>query len=120
MLLASAKVLSKLKGDIYGTVKFIFQHAEELNPGGAREIVASGLIDDVDAVVGLHIMTNLKTGSINIHLDGAATTAADGFFLDIIGKGSHGSMPQNGIEPMIIGVQIINQLQTIVSSRKIS
>lgn len=115
MLLASAKVLSKLKGDIYGTVKFIFQHAEELNPGGAREIVASGLIDDVDAVVGLHIMTNLKTGSINIHLDGAATTAADGFFLDIIGKGSHGSMPQNGIDPIIIGVQIINQLQTIVS-----
>ncbi len=115
MLLAAAKVLSEMQDQLYGTVKFIFQHAEEKNPGGAREIIATGLLNDVDAVVGLHIIPGLKKGSIHIHLDGAATTAADEFFLNIQGKGSHGSMPQNGIDPIIVGTQIINQLQTIPS-----
>ena len=115
MLLATAKVLSGLKDSFSGTVKFIFQHAEELNPGGAQGIIDSGMINDVDAVVGLHIVPNLECGSIHICPVGAATTAADGFFLNIQGKGSHGSMPQNGIDPIIIGTQIINQLQTVVS-----
>ena len=115
MLLATAKVLSELKDSFSGTVKFIFQHAEELNPGGAQGIIDSGMINDVDAVVGLHIVPNLECGSIHICPVGAATTAADGFFLNIQGKGSHGSMPQNGIDPIIIGTQIINQLQTVVS-----
>ena len=115
MLLATAKVLSELKDSLHGTVKFIFQHAEELNPGGAQGIVDSGMIDDIDAAVALHIMTNLEKGKIYVKPEGAATTAADGFFLNIQGKGSHGSMPQNGIDPIIVGTQIINQLQTVVS-----
>lgn len=115
MLLAAAKVLSELRNQLHGTVKLIFQHAEELNPGGSQAIVDSGLISDVDAVVGLHIIPNLPCGSIHVHEQGAATTAADGFFLNIQGKGSHGSMPQNGIDPIIVGTQIIIQLQTIVS-----
>lgn len=115
MLLATAKVLYELKDSLHGSVKLIFQHAEELNPGGSQAIVDSGLIDDVDAVVGLHIIPNLPCGSIHVHPSGPATTAADGFFLHIQGKGSHGSMPQNGIDPIIIGTQIITQLQTIVS-----
>ena len=115
MLLATAKVLSELKDSLNGTVKFIFQHAEELNPGGSQGIIDSGMISDVDAVVGLHIIPNLECGSIHVRPVGAATTAADGFFLNIQGKGSHGSMPQNGIDPIIVGTQIINQLQTVVS-----
>ena len=115
MLLATAKVLSELKDSLCGTVKFIFQHAEELNPGGAQGIIDSGLISDIDAAVGLHIIPNIECGSIHVHSVGAATTAADGFFLNIQGKGSHGSMPQNGIDPIIVGTQIINQLQTVVS-----
>lgn len=115
MLLATAKVLSEMQDQLHGTVKFIFQHAEEKNPGGAKEIIATGLLNDVDAAVGVHIIPRLKKGSIHIHLDGAATTAADGFFLNIQGKGSHGSMPQNGIDPIVVGTQIVNQLQTIPS-----
>lgn len=115
MLLATAKVLSEMKDDLHGTVEFIFQHAEELNPGGAKTIVESGILDDVDAVIGLHIIPNLDTGSINVHIEGAATTAADGFFLHIQGKGSHGSMPQRGVDPIIVGTQIINEMQTVVS-----
>lgn len=115
MLLAAAKVLSGMKHQLHGTVKFIFQHAEEVNPGGAKSIVDSGLIDDVDAVIGLHIISNLDAGSINVHTEGPATTAADGFFLNIQGKGSHGSMPQKGIDPIIVGVQMINEFQTVIS-----
>ena len=115
MLLASAKVLSEMTDQFDGTVKLIFQHAEELNPGGSQSIIDTGALNDVDAAIGLHIIPNLKTGSIHVHLDGAATTAADGFFLNIQGKGSHGSMPQRGIDPIIVGTQIINQFQTIVS-----
>lgn len=115
MLLATAKVLSELKDSLHGTVKFIFQHAEELNPGGSQGIIDSGMLNDIDAVVGLHIIPNLECGSIHVHSEGAATTAADGFFLNIQGKGSHGSMPQNGIDPIIVGTQIINQLQTVIS-----
>lgn len=115
MLLATAKVLSEMKDELHGTVKLIFQHAEEKEPGGATQIIETGVLNDVDAVVGLHIIPNLKTGSIHIHKEGAATTAADGFFLNIQGKGSHGSMPQNGVDPIIVGTQIINQLQTVVS-----
>lgn len=115
MLLASAKVLSEMKHELHGTVMFIFQHAEELNPGGSKAIIESGMLNEANAVIGMHIMPNLDAGSINVHMSGAATTAADGFYLHIQGKGSHGSMPQNGIDPIIVGAQIINELQTIVS-----
>ena len=115
MLLATAKVLSEMRDELHGTVKLIFQHAEEKAPGGATQIIETGVLNDVDAVVGVHIIPNLQTGSIHVHKEGAATTAADGFFLHIQGKGSHGSMPQNGIDPIIVGTQIINQLQTVVS-----
>lgn len=115
MLLAAAKVLSEMKEELHGTVEFIFQHAEELDPGGAKAVVDSGMLNDVDAAIGVHIMPNLVTGSINVHPEGAATTAADGFYLHIQGVGSHGSMPQRGIDPIVVGTEIINQMQTIVS-----
>lgn len=115
MLLGSVHVLSTLTDQLHGTVKFIFQHAEELNPGGAIEIVKTGLLDDVDAVLGLHIMTDKEVGTIHLKPEGPTTTAADGFSLKIQGKGSHGSMPHLGVDPIIVGVQIVNQLQTIVS-----
>ena len=115
MLLATARVLSSLQDQLHGTVKFIFQHAEEKNPGGAKEIIETGLLDGVDAVLGLHIIPRLEAGTLHMVLEGPATTAADGFFLNIQGKGSHGSMPQNGIDPIIVGTQVVSQLQTIPS-----
>ena len=115
MLLGTAKVLSQMQDQIHGTVMFIFQHAEELNPGGSQEIIKTGMLDGVDAVVGFHIIPNLETGSIHVTPGGPATTSADGFFLNIQGRGSHGSMPQNGIDPIIVGVEIIQEFQTIIS-----
>lgn len=115
ILLATASVLSGMQSDLQGTVKFIFQPGEEKDPGGALAVVNSGMIDDVDAVLGLHVFPNLPCGTIHVTPQGPATCAADGFFLHIQGKGSHGSMPQRGIDPIIVGTQIINQLQTIIS-----
>ena len=114
MLLGAASVLSGLQKDLRGTVKFIFQHAEEKPPGGAAELMASGVLDDVEKIYGLHIFPGFKTGSIGI-IRGIATSAADGFFLKIQGRGSHASMPQLAIDPIMIGSQIVTALYQIVS-----
>lgn len=113
MLLGTAAVLSRITERLHGTVKLIFQHAEEQPPGGARELMAAGVVDDVDAIFGLHVM-NQKTGTINI-AKGPASTSADGFWLTIHGRGSHGSMPQDGIDPVLVGAQLVLALNTIVS-----
>ncbi|MBI0106672.1 amidohydrolase [Lactobacillus sp. W8089] len=115
ILLATTKVLNQLRSQLHGTVQVIFQHAEEQVPGGAQAIVNSGQLQNIDAVLGLHIMNGFKTGIINVVLDGPATTGADAFELTIQGKGSHGSMPQTGIDPITVGTEIINQLHTVTS-----
>ena len=113
MLLGAARVLSGMRERLAGTVKFIFQHAEEQPPGGAQELVRTGVLDGVDAIFGLHIM-NQKAGTIQV-AKGPASTSADGFFLTIRGRGSHGSMPQAGIDPVLVGSQIVLGLNTIAS-----
>lgn len=115
MLLATASTLSKMKDQIKGTVYFIFQHAEEQAPGGAIDIVKSGALKDVDAFFGMHVLPNFPVGHIGILPNGAASTMSDEFGLTIIGKGSHGSMPHLGIDPIVIGADIVLALQTIVS-----
>ncbi|MDJ0358533.1 amidohydrolase [Paenarthrobacter sp. PH39-S1] len=113
MLLGAARALSEMRPRLGGTVKFIFQHAEEQPPGGAAEMVSAGVLDDVNAIFGLHVM-NQKSGSIVIPR-GPASTAVDGGYLTIQGKGSHGSMPQHGIDPVVVGSEIVLAVQTIVS-----
>lgn len=115
MLLGTARVLASRRDELPGTVYFIFQHAEEMAPGGAKEIIATGVLDSVEAFFGAHVMANYPVGSIGILPAGAASTAADGFLLTIIGKGTHGSMPQSGIDPIVTGSEIVMLLQTIVS-----
>ena len=115
MLLATASTLSKMKDRVRGTVYFIFQHAEEQAPGGAIDIVKSGVLKEVDAFFGMHVLPGFPTGHVGILPNGAASTTSDEFTLSIIGKGSHGSMPHLGIDPIVIGAQIVNALQTIVS-----
>lgn len=115
MLLGTAATLSKMQDELAGTVYFIFQHAEELYPGGAQEIIKSGLLKSVDAFFGLHVVPNLPAGVIGILPVGAASTNSDGFNLTVHGKGSHGSMPQLGIDPIVTGSAIVMNLQTVVS-----
>ncbi|WP_422936038.1 M20 metallopeptidase family protein [Sinomonas sp. P47F7] len=113
MLLAAAKTLAGLRDELAGTVTFLFQHAEEQPPGGAAELVAAGALDGADGVFGLHVM-NQKAGTVTI-TRGAASTAYDGGQLTIQGRGSHGSMPQHGIDPVVVGSEIVLALQTVVS-----
>lgn len=115
MLLGTAKILSKMKNDIKGTVYFVFQHAEEEAPGGAQEIIESGALKDVQAFFGMHVLPNYPVGNVGILPDAAASTTSDGFNLTINGKGSHGSMPQLGIDPIVVGAEIVNALQTVIS-----
>ena len=79
------------------------------------DIIKSGALKTVDAFFGMHVLPNFPAGDIGILPDGAASTTSDEFNLTIKGKGSHGSMPQLGIDPIVIGAEIVNALQTIVS-----
>lgn len=115
MLLGAAATLSKMQKELPGTVYFLFQHAEELHPGGAKEIIKSGALKGVDAFFGLHVMANLPVGAVGILPAGAASTNSDGFNLTIQGKGSHGSMPNLGVDPVVVGSAIVMNLQTVVS-----
>lgn len=114
MLLGAAKVLSQNKDHIHGEIYLIFQHAEEVPPGGAREMVATGQFDDLDVVFAQHIMTTLPVGEIHIK-SGPVTANSDIFNLTITGKGGHSSQPENSVGPVIIGSRIVSQVQDIVS-----
>lgn len=114
MLLGAAKVLTGMHADIAGTVKFIFQPAEEVPPGGAKAIVEAGVLDDVDKVFGIHIFPTIPCGAIGMRI-GAASAASDVFELKIQGRGSHGSMPELSVDPILVGAEIITNLNHIVS-----
>lgn len=114
MLLGALEVLSNMQKEISGKVKFIFQAAEESPPGGAKELVELGVIDDVDMIFGIHVMPNVPVGVAAI-VPGAITAASDRLTIRIEGKGAHGSMPQLSIDPIMIGSEIVNNLNNIVS-----
>lgn len=120
MLMSAAQVLAGMKSELAGTVKFIFQPAEEGPPageeGGAALMVKEGVLQNpkVDAVFGLHINAQTPVGQIKYREEGIMA-AADWFTIKIKGKQSHGAQPWLGIDPVVIGAQIINSLQTIVS-----
>ena len=111
LLLGTAATLSQLKDEISGTIYFIFQHAEEVPPGGAIDIVNSGKIDEVDAFFGMHIIPDFPVGHVGI-LPKIGSTTSDVFELTILGKGTHGSMPHLGIDPVVIGAEIVTSIQS--------
>ncbi len=120
MLMSVAEILSAMKNDLKGTVKFIFQPAEEGPPegeeGGAPLMVKQGVMEDpkVDVIFGLHIESNIEVGQIQ-YKPGAFMASSDWFHIVVKGKGSHGSQPWLGVDPIEISAQIIGGLQTIVS-----
>ncbi|SHG99362.1 amidohydrolase [Anaerosphaera aminiphila DSM 21120] len=114
MLLGAAKVLANNREELNGTVKLIFQHAEELPPGGAIEIVNSGMVDDVDEFYGIHIFPGLPAGHI-LSNTGAIMASSDTVTLKIQGKGAHGSMPDKSIDPIMIGSMIVININQIIS-----
>ena len=120
MLMSVAEILSGIKTELKGTVKFIFQPAEEGAPegeeGGAALMVKEGVMDNpkVDAIVGLHIQSRTESGKIE-YKSGSFMAAADFFTIKIKGKASHGSQPWLGVDPIAASAQIIQGLQNIVS-----
>ena len=120
ILMAVAEILSKNKADLKGTVKFIFQPAEEGPPvgeeGGAGLMVREGALENpkVDVIFGMHIQSISPLGRITYRPAGMMA-ASDWFTIKVKGKQSHGAAPWMGIDPIAISAQIINGLQTIVS-----
>ncbi|RZP07517.1 MAG: amidohydrolase [Flavobacteriales bacterium] len=120
ILLGVAKVLYKIKDQIPGTVKFIFQPAEEGAPageeGGAELMVKEGVLKnpDVDVIFGLHVWSQINVGQIQVRPSGIMA-AVDEFRIDIEGVQTHGSTPWTGTDPIVTASQIVNSLQTIVS-----
>ncbi len=114
MLLGAAKILSQMQDQLTGEVRFIFQHAEELFPGGAQEMVKAGVMDGVDKIIGLHLFTNIPTGKIAIAY-GAFTSNSDVFDIEIVGKGGHASQPEQTIDPIAIGAQVVSNIQHIIA-----
>ncbi|HEX7906347.1 MAG TPA: amidohydrolase [Chitinophagaceae bacterium] len=120
MLMSVAEILAGMKNDLKGTVKFIFQPSEEGPPeneeGGAPLMVKEGVMDNpkVDVIFGLHIESNIEVGQVQ-YKSGSFMASSDWFTIKVKGKGSHGSQPWLGIDPIAISAQIIEGLQTIVS-----
>lgn len=116
MLLGAAKVLTQCQSMLHGSVRFIFQHAEEVPPGGAQELVDLGVLDGVEKIFGLHVMPNFPTGEVALK-EGVFCASTDNFDITIEGKGGHGSMPHLCIDPVTIGAEVVLALQNVVSRR---
>ena len=120
ILMGAATVLSKMKSEIKGTVKFIFQPAEEGAPkgeeGGAELMVKENVLKnpDVEAIFGLHINSATDVGTIK-YKSGGIMAAAQNFEINIKGKQAHGSRPWSGVDPILTAASIIQGLQTIIS-----
>lgn len=117
VLMGAALVLSEIKDQFAGSVKFVFQPAEEFNPtGGAPGMIDGGVLQnpDVDGIIGLHVWPSLQTGTVATK-EGALMGASDRLFLTVKGRGAHGSEPDNGVDAIAISSQVITALQTIVS-----
>lgn len=120
MLLGAARVLADLRGQLAGKVKLVFQPAEEgvpNAPNGAERMVSAGVLDNpkVDAMFGLHVgITPQPTGTISLRARGLMA-GSDTFDILVKGRQTHGALPWNGVDPVVVAAQIVLGLQTIVS-----
>lgn len=113
--LGTAQYLHQHRQELNGTVKIIFQPAEE-GPGGAKPMIAAGVLNnpDVDAIIGLHLWNNLPLGTVGVR-PGALMAAVELFRCTIFGKGGHGAIPHQTVDSLVVAAQIVSALQTIVS-----
>jgi amidohydrolase len=119
MLMGVAEILAGMKAQLPGTVKFIFQPAEEGPPagetGGAGDMVKEGVLEDphVDAIFGMHVWP-LPAGTLG-YRSGGIMASSDRMKITVHGRGTHGAMPWGGVDPIVVSAEIVNSLQTIVS-----
>ena len=122
ILMGVAEMLSQMREDIHGSVKFIFQPAEEMPPigeeGGAKLMIEEGCMQNpkVEAIFGLHITSKMHTNTIGYRV-GPLMASADQFRIFIRGNQTHGAQPWSGVDPIVVGSQVVLGLQTIVSRK---
>ena len=115
-LLGTAAILQQLKAEFGGTIKLIFQPAEELLPGGAKQMIQEGVLENPkpQAVLGQHVMPFIETGKVGFR-SGKYMASTDELYVTVKGKGGHAAQPQQNIDPVMITAQILVSLQQIVS-----
>lgn len=112
-LIGAAYQLKQREKELKGTVRLLFQPAEE-KAKGAQQLIASGVLKDVRAVIGMHNKPDLAVGTIGI-TSGPLMAAADGFVVEIKGAGSHAAVPEAGVDPIVTASHVVTALQSIVS-----
>ena len=116
MLYGAALILNELKSEINGSVKLIFQPAEEKNPGGASILIKQGVLENpkVNAIFGQHVIVDKPAGSLGF-CEGVTFASQDELYITIYGKQSHGAKPHKSIDPIVTASEVVMALQTIVS-----
>lgn len=115
-LLGAAKVLSQVKEQLQGNVVFIHQFGEEKPPGGAIAMIEDGCLDGVDVIYGAHVWPTEPFGNVAM-TEGYAMAAGDSFEIQVVGRGGHGAQPHTTIDPLVVGCQLVLNLQQIISRR---
>lgn len=115
MMLGAVRILNELRDQLRGEVRIIFQPAEEISIG-ARDMIAAGALDGVDALYGAHIWSEVEAGTVSVE-PGPRMAFTDWFRIDIEGVSAHGSMPHKGVDAIVIAAEIIDALQVLVSRR---
>lgn len=113
ILLTVADILSKRRAELAGNVKFVFQPAEE-KIGGAEPMVQQGAMNQVDGIIGLHLISNYTVGRVGVR-SGPVFAGAHRFVLTVKGKGGHAAMPDSAVDPIVISASVIQVLQTLIS-----
>jgi len=115
-LLGAAKILNELKEEFEGTIKLIFQPAEEKLPGGASIMIKDGVLENpkVESIFGQHVLPQLETGKVAFR-SGIAMASCDEIYITVHGKGGHGAVPHLAIDPILIAAHMVIALQSIVS-----
>ena len=116
ILLGTLKYIQANKSALKSTVKFIFQPGEEKLPGGASMMIKEGVLDQpkVDEIYALHVFPELEVGSVGLK-SGMYMASCDEIYIKVIGKGGHGAMPHQNIDPILISAHIITALQQVIS-----
>ncbi|MCJ7840412.1 M20 family metallopeptidase [Lederbergia sp. NSJ-179] len=115
-LLVLAKILFEMKEELAGVYVLIHQHAEEVSPGGAKPMIEDGCLDEVDVIFGTHLWVTVPYGTIR-YRKGPIMAAADRFEIQIKGYGGHGAQPHKTKDSIVIGSQLVMNLQQIVSRK---
>lgn len=113
MLLGAAMILNDIKDDINGTVRLLFQPAEEIAKG-AKMMIEAGALDGVDGIFGMHVWSDIEHGCVSVQ-EGPLMASADIFEINVKGKGGHGSAPHQGIDSALVSSSIVVNLQSVVS-----